>query len=141
MTPCAGLPLVLSEFLPGGRPRGVHGLKKAGCVSGRIQTGRWRGVDVGWRGADCRKCSETRTLHTRVSETDVKSELEEALDLFRLLFMKHVICVDHCRGRRRNCWMDSEKECTSLPMTEQLTMAARRKDWKRISAQSSLMSD
>ncbi len=43
------------------------------------------------------------------------------------------------RGRQRKCWMDNIKEWTSLPMPELLTRASCRKDWKRISAESSLM--
>ena len=41
---------------------------------------------------------------------------------------------------RRKCWMDNIKEWTSLPMPELLTRASCRKDGKRISAESSLMS-
>ena len=40
-------------------------------------------------------------------------------------------------GRHRNCWMDNVKEWTFLSMPELLTMAFRRKDWKRISAEPS----
>ena len=43
------------------------------------------------------------------------------------------------RGRQRKCWMDNIKEWTSLPMPELFTMACYRKDWKRMSAESSLM--
>ena len=43
-------------------------------------------------------------------------------------------------GRQRKCWMDNIKEWTSLPMPELLTGAYCRKDWKRISAELSLMS-
>ena len=43
------------------------------------------------------------------------------------------------RGRQKKCWMDI-KEWTSLPMPELLTRASCRKDWKRISAESSLVS-
>ena len=42
------------------------------------------------------------------------------------------------RGRHSKCWMDSIKEWTSLP--ELLKRASCRKDWKRISAESSLVS-
>ena len=45
-----------------------------------------------------------------------------------------------CCGLQRNCWMDNMKEWTSLPIPELLTRAACRKGWKRISAESSLMS-
>ena len=45
-----------------------------------------------------------------------------------------------CRGRQRKCWMDNIKEWTSLPIPELLRRASGRKDWKRISAESSLMS-
>ena len=44
------------------------------------------------------------------------------------------------RVRQRKCWMDNITESISLPMPELLTMASCRKDWKRISAASSLMS-
>ena len=40
----------------------------------------------------------------------------------------------------RKCWMDNIKVWTSLPMPELLTRAFCRKDWKKISAESSLMS-
>ena len=43
-------------------------------------------------------------------------------------------------GRPRKCWMDNEKEWTCLPMTEMLTRPSCRKHWKRISAESSVMS-
>ena len=43
------------------------------------------------------------------------------------------------RGRQRKSWMDI-KEWTSLPVSELLTRASCRKDWKRIPAESSLMS-
>ena len=40
-------------------------------------------------------------------------------------------------GRQRKCWMDNIKQWTSLPMSEQLTRASCRKEWTRISAESS----
>ena len=43
-------------------------------------------------------------------------------------------------GQQRKCWMDNVKERTSLPMPELLERASCRKDWKRISADLSLMS-
>ena len=43
-------------------------------------------------------------------------------------------------GRQNTCWMNNIKEWTSLSMPELLTRACCRKDWKRISAESSLMS-
>ena len=43
------------------------------------------------------------------------------------------------RGRQKKCWIDNIKEWTSLPMPELPTRASCRKDWKRISAESSLM--
>ena len=43
-------------------------------------------------------------------------------------------------GRQRKCWMDNIKWWTSLTMSELLTWASCVKDWKRISAESSLMS-
>ena len=42
--------------------------------------------------------------------------------------------------RQRKCWMDNIKEWTSVPKPELLVRASRRKDWKRISAESTLMS-
>ena len=44
------------------------------------------------------------------------------------------------RGRQRKCWMDNINEWTYLPMPELLKRASCRKDWKRISAESSLTS-
>ena len=44
------------------------------------------------------------------------------------------------RGRQRKCWVDNIKERTSLPIPELLTMASCRRVWKRISAQSFVMS-
>ena len=44
------------------------------------------------------------------------------------------------RSRQRKCWMDDTTEWTFLPMAELLTRASCRKDWKRVSAESSLMS-
>ena len=43
-------------------------------------------------------------------------------------------------GGQRKCWTDNIEEWTSLPMPEVLTRASCRKDWKRISAESFLMS-
>ena len=42
-------------------------------------------------------------------------------------------------GGQRKCWTDNIEEWTSLPMPEVLTRASCRKDWKRISAELSLM--
>ena len=44
------------------------------------------------------------------------------------------------RGWQRKYWMDNIKMCTSLPMPELFTKAFYRKGWKRICAESSLMS-
>ena len=43
-------------------------------------------------------------------------------------------------GRQKGCWMDNIKEWTFLPMPDLLTRASCRQDWKRIAAESSLMS-
>ena len=43
-------------------------------------------------------------------------------------------------GGRRKCWMDDIREWISLPMPELFTQTSSRKAWKRISAESSLMS-
>ena len=43
-------------------------------------------------------------------------------------------------GRQRKCWMDNIRDWTSLPIPELLTMTSCRQDWKKISAESSLMS-
>ena len=45
-----------------------------------------------------------------------------------------------CCGWQKKCWINSIKEWTSLPMPELPTRASCRKDWKRISAESSLLS-
>ena len=44
-----------------------------------------------------------------------------------------------CSCQQRKCWMDNIKEWMSLPMPELLTMTCR-KDWRKISAESSVMS-
>ena len=43
-------------------------------------------------------------------------------------------------GQQRKCWMDNTKEWTSLSVPELFMMAFCRKEWKRISAESSCMS-
>ena len=43
------------------------------------------------------------------------------------------------RGRQRKCRIDNIHVWTSLPIPELLTRASCRKDWKRISAESSLV--
>ena len=43
------------------------------------------------------------------------------------------------RGLQRKCWIDNVKQLTSLPMPEVLMMASCKKDWKRISVESSLV--
>ena len=43
------------------------------------------------------------------------------------------------QGQQRECWMDNIKELTWLPVPELLTRASCRKDWKRISAELSLL--
>ena len=53
--------------------------------------------------------------------------------LFDIAVYKHLFS-----GHKRKRWVDV-KEWTSLPMPELLTLASRREDWKRISAESSLM--
>ena len=64
------------------------------------------------------------TLHDSLSETVLQGTLEGG---------QH-------RGRQRKCWMDNIKEWTSLPMSELIIRAFCRKDWKRISSESSIMS-
>ena len=64
------------------------------------------------------------TRHDSLSKTILQGTLEDGRRL----------------GRQRKYWMDNIKEWTSLPMPELPTKASCRKDWKRISAESSLMS-
>ena len=64
------------------------------------------------------------TRHDSLSKTILKGTLEGGRFL----------------GQQRKCWMDNIKEWASTPTPELLTMASCRKDWKRISAESSLMS-
>ena len=73
---------------------------------------------------------------------------------WKLAWFGHVTCHDslsktirhgslksgRCHGRQRKYWVDNIKEWTSLSMPEPLTMASCRKDWKRISGESSVMS-
>ena len=72
----------------------------------------------------------------------------------KLAWFVHVTCHDslsktilqgtleggRSRGRQRKCWMVNIKEWTSLSMPELLARASCRKDWKRISVESSLVS-
>ena len=64
------------------------------------------------------------THHDSISETILRGTLEGG----------------RRRGRQRKCWMDNIKEWTSLPMSILPTRASCRKDWKRISADSSFVS-
>ena len=64
------------------------------------------------------------TRHDSLSKTSLQDTLE----------------VGRRRGGQRKCLKDNVKELTSLTMLELLTMASCRKDWKRISAESSLTS-
>ena len=73
---------------------------------------------------------------------------------WKLAFLRYVTCHDslsktilqgtmesgQCQSWQRKRWMDKIKEWTLLPMPELLMRASCRKDWKRISAESSLMS-
>ena len=45
-----------------------------------------------------------------------------------------------CHGQQRKCWIVDVKKRTPLAMPELLMMASRRKDWKRICAELSVMS-
>ena len=65
---------------------------------------------------------------SRATTTSPKTILQSTLDSVR------------CRGLPRVWWMDNVKEWTSLSVPEPLTTASRRKDWKRISAEWSLVS-
>ena len=47
--------------------------------------------------------------------------------------------LEQCHFQQWKCWMDNVKECTFLPMQKVRTTAYCRKDWKRISAESSIM--
>ena len=64
------------------------------------------------------------TRHNSLAKTILQSTLEGGL----------------CCGRQRRCWMDDIKGWMSLPVPELLTWASCRKDWRRISAELSLMS-
>ena len=59
--------------------------------------------------------------------------------LFKTI-LQGTLVGDRLRGRQRKCWTDSIEEWTSLPIPELFTTASCRKDWKRISAELSLMS-
>ena len=45
-----------------------------------------------------------------------------------------------CHGQQRISWTDNVKDLTSMPRPELLKMASHRKDWKKISAESSVVS-
>ena len=72
-------------------------------------------------------CQETKTCMVQACFSLSKTTLQGTLEGGR------------CCGRQRKCWMDNVKEWTFLPMPELLSRAACRKDWTRISAESSLM--
>ena len=54
--------------------------------------------------------------------------------------MSWYLTASQRRSLQRKCWMDNIKEWTSLPTPDLFTRASCRKHWKRISAESSLMS-
>ena len=64
-------------------------------------------------------------------------------DRFSKTILQGTLAGGRRRGQQRKCWMDNIKEWTLLPMPELLTRASckqtKKKDWKRISAESSLM--
>ena len=62
-----------------------------------------------------------------------------AVDRMPKTILQDILEGGRRRGRQRK-WMDNIKEWTSLPMPELLIMASCRKDWKKISTESSLMS-
>ena len=67
---------------------------------------------------------QAHTCHNSLSKTILQGTLE----------------TRRCHGQQRKCWMDNITEWTVLPVPELLTKASCRKDWKRISAKSSIMS-
>ena len=69
-------------------------------------------------------CSGHVASYDSLSETVLQGTLEEG----------------RRRGRQSKCWVDNVRECTSLPMPELLTMACPRKVWKKIYAESFLVS-
>ena len=76
-------------------------------------------------------CQETETCmfrpvtcHDNLSKTILQGTLED----------------ERRSGRQRKCWMARFKEWTSLLMLELLAVASCRKDWKRISDKSSVIS-
>ena len=76
----------------------------------------------------------------RSSEGDLRDDSAEIL--FQS-FLQEALVSSSGMGRDvhpRKCWMDNIKQRTSLSMSELLTVASRRKDLKRISAESSTVS-
>ena len=59
-------------------------------------------------------------------------------DSFSTTILRGTLEGGRCRGRQRKCWLDNIKEWASLPITELLTMSFCRKEWKRISTESSV---
>ena len=67
-------------------------------------------------------------------------ELRLATDSLSKTILQGTLVGVRRRGWHRKCWMDNIKEWTSLPMPELLTVAYCRKHSKRISAESSAIS-
>ena len=99
----------------------------------------WSTRPTTWCGAqDQRPCGHTRTTSNNSADTETRKF--RACQASRQHFQNHPsghapLGGARLRGRHRKCWMDNMKEWTSLPMPELLTMAFRRKDWNRISAE------
>ena len=56
--------------------------------------------------------------------------------------LPHLFCTlegGWCHGQQRQNWMDNIRKWTSMPLVKLFTMASCRKDWKKISAESSHM--
>ena len=89
--------------------------------------------------------SATRTSSGNCQETET-CMVRACHDSLSKTMLQGTLGGGQRRGRQRKRWMDNIKEWTSLPMLELLTMPPTptphppSKDWKKISAESSLMS-
>ena len=93
-------------------------------------------------------------VRSKINFLDPQEPLLASVNRQKLAWFGHVNCHGslsqtilqgtleggHCYGWQKKWWLDNIKEWTFLPMPELLTMASCRKGWKRISAESSLMS-
>ena len=97
----------------------------------RLQDTEQNQLPCGSTGTPSGNCQETETCMVRACHTH---------DSLSKTILQGTLEGGRRRGRQRKCWLDNVKEWISLPIPELLTRASCRNDWKRISAESSIMS-